>query len=65
MLWLSIKINMLVSPILFAASVWFGVHDSIWMTTKKEGASRKSQWEFRFYHLSRIWSYSFAFLSFV
>lgn len=67
MLLISIFINMKISPILFATAIWLGMQDSFWMTTLKDGEDRKSlpQFEMKFYHYSRMWVYTFAFLSFV
>ena len=60
-------INMKISPVLFATAIWLGMQDSFWMTTLKDGEDRKSlpQFEMKFYHYSRMWVYTFAFLSFV
>ena len=63
MMCLSIKIGMKVTPILFAVSVWCGTQDAFWATVRNED-SRKTQFEFWFYHLTRMWAYSLGFLSF-
>lgn len=67
MLCLSIYLGMVVSPILFAVAIWCGTQDAFWMCAKKDGdgESRNIQFEFWFYHLSRMWSYSLGFFSFV
>lgn len=65
MLCISIFCAFKVSPILFATAIWLGMQDAFWMTAKKEGDSSKGQFEFWFYHLSRMWVYTLAFLSFV
>jgi hypothetical protein len=55
---------MKLAPILFAISIWCGIQDSFWMTTRKDDDNKKGQFEFWFYHLSRMWSYSLGFLAF-
>jgi len=67
MLLTSISIGMKVAPILFAISIWLGMQDSFWRTAIKDGEEevRPKQFEMWFYHLSRMWSYTFGFLVFI
>ncbi len=63
MMCVSIHLDMKITPVLFGASVWLGLQDAFWSTARKDG-DRRTQFEFWFYHLARMWVYSIAFLVF-
>lgn len=67
MMVITILLKMKIATLLFAIAIWLGMQDSFWRSAIKDGQEevKPKQFEMWFYHLSRMWVYTFAFLSFI